>query len=249
MNIFVAIFVGTVAALALTAASAAAQGAAPATGSPTGVPQPVGVAAADLSGFWELRHDSFSVPRAALTPEAQKAEAQQAQRDLQAIQRCVPMGVPALMLDRPVLNIQQSPSVIGMIPKGPASVRYVHLTHPHPPSDEWEGATNGHSIGKWEGDTLVVETIGFNDRGVTSIPGGGWRNGGSKLTERYRLLSGGLVLSVTSTWEDPEVFAKPHTYELRYYRVPPANEPRTHNCIAGDQERTKFLSSGAVLVR
>ena len=231
MNIFVA----TVAALLLTAASAAAQGAAPAT--------------SDLSGFWELRHDSFSVPRAALTPEAQKAEAKQAEHDLDAIRRCVPMGVPALMLDRPVLNIQQSPTVIGMIPKGPASVRYVHLSHPHPPSDEWEGATNGHSIGRWEGSTLVVETIGFNDRGVTSIPGGGWRTADSKLTERYRLLYDGLVLSVTSTWEDPKVFATPHTYELRYYRVPPANEPRSHNCIGGDQERTKFLSSGAVLVR
>jgi hypothetical protein len=203
----------------------------------------------DISGFWELRVDSFSVPRAVLTAEAQKLEAEQTQRDLEAIRRCAPMGVPALMLDRPVLNIQQSPSVIGMIPKGPASVRYIHLTHPHPPSDEWEGATNGHSTGRWDGDTLVVDTIGFNSRGITAIPGGGWRTSDSHLTERFRLLAAGLVLSVTSTWDDPKIFAKPHTYELRYYRVPPANEPRTHNCLAGDEERTKFLSSGAVLVR
>jgi hypothetical protein len=203
----------------------------------------------DLSGFWELRFDSFSVPRAALTPEAQKGEAAQLERDLEAIRRCVPMGVPALMADRPVLNIQQSPTVIGMIPKGPASVRYVHLGHPHPPADEWEGATNGHSIGRWEGDTLVVETIGFNARGVTAIPGGGWRTPESRLTERYRLLSGGLVLSVTFAWEDPRIFAKTHGYEFRYYRVPPAPEPRSHNCLANDQERTTFLSSGSVLMR
>lgn len=208
-----------------------------------------GTATPNISGFWELRHDSFSVPRATLTAAAQKGEAAQTQRDLEAIRRCAPMGMPALMADRPVLNIQQSPVIIGMVPKGPASVRYVHMTHPHPPADEWEGTTNGHSTGRWEGTTLVVETIGFSDRGVTSIPGGGWRTAQSKLTERYRLLENGLVLSVTFTWEDPTIFAKPHTYEFRYYRVPPANEPRTHNCIAGDQERAKFLSSGAVLMR
>ena len=204
----------------------------------------------DFSGFWELRHDSFSVPRAKLTPAASAGEAAQEARDLEAIRRCAPMGVPALMSDRPVLNIQHSPAVIGIVPKGPASVRYINIDgRPHPPADEWEGATNGHSIGKFEGDTLVVETTGFNDRGVTSIPGGGWRTPDSKLTERWRLLYGGLVLSVTSTWEDAKTFAAPHTYEFRYYRVAPANEPRTHNCIAGDQERAKFLSAGSELMR
>jgi hypothetical protein len=222
-------------ALTLSSASAWAQG-----GS---------AAAPDISGFWELRFDSFSVPRAVLTPEAQKGEAEQTRRDLEAIRRCAPMGMPALMLDRPVLNIQQSPTVIGMVPKGPASVRYIHMTHQHPPADEWEGATNGHSTGRWDGETLIVDTVGFNDRGLSAIPGGGWRTVSSHLTERYRLLSGGLVLSVTSTWEDAKIFAKPHTYGLRYYRVAPANEPRSHNCIGGDQERAKFLSSGTVLIR
>ena len=229
------VFAGTIVALVVCIGSATAQ---------------EGTARPDFSGFWELRHDSFRVPRAKLTPEAQAGEAAQAARDLEAIRRCTAMGVPALMSDRPVLNIQHGPLVIGMVPKGPASVRYVHTDgRPHPPADEWEGATNGHSIGRWDGDTLVVETIGFNDRGITSIPGGGWRTSGARLTERFRLLYGGLVLSATSTWEDPKIFASPHTYEFRYYRVPPANEPRTHNCIAGDQERAKFLSSGAVLMR
>src|SRR5688572_21384396 len=229
------VFAGAIMALAVCIGSVSAQ---------------EGAARPDFSGFWELRHDSFSVPRAKLTPEAQQGEAARAARDLEAIRRCVAMGVPALMSDRPVLNIQHSPLVLGMVPKGPASVRYVHTDgRLHPPADEWEGATNGHSIGRWDGDTLVVDTIGFNDRGVASIPGGGWRTAGSHLTERFRLLAGGLVLSVTSMWEDAMIFAAPHTYEFRYYRVPPANEPRTHNCITGDQERAKFLSSGTVLMR
>jgi hypothetical protein len=204
----------------------------------------------DFSGYWELRMDSFSVPRATPTAAGQAGEAEATKRDLDAIRRCQPMGVPGLMLDRGVLNLQQSQGNIGMVPKGPASVRYIYFDgRPHPPADEWEGATNGHSIGKWEGNTLVVDTIGFNDRGVTSIPGGGWRTPESKLTERYRLLVNGLVLSVQSTWEDAKVFAKPHTYELRYYKVTQIVEPRTHNCLANDPERTKFLGPAAVLVR
>ena len=199
----------------------------------------------NLSGYWELRFDSFSVPRASLTTEAAAGEAAQTKRDIDAIRTCVPMGVPALMSDRPVLNIQQSTTTIGMVPKGPASVRYVHLDgRAHPPADEWEGATNGHSIGRWDGDTLVVDTIGFNDRGVTSIPGGGWRRPESKRTERYRLLYDGLVLSVTCTWEDPQIFQRPHTYEFRYYRVPQIVEPRSHNCIANDADRAKFVGAG-----
>jgi hypothetical protein len=229
-------------ALVLAVAAVATAGAAAA--------QPGGTTRPDFSGFWELRHDSFSVPRAKLTPGAQAGEAAQVAQDLEAIQRCVPMGVPALMSDRPVLNLQHSPQVIGIVPKGPASVRYIYTDgRPHVPADEWEATTNGHSIGRWESDTLVVDTIGFSDRGVTSIPGGGWRTPDSRLTERFRLLYNGLVLSVTSTWEDARIFAAPHTYEFRYYRVGPANEPRSHNCLAGDQERATFLSPGATLMR
>jgi hypothetical protein len=204
----------------------------------------------NFSGYWELRFDSFSVPRALLTPEAQAGEDARVRRDIEAIRSCAPMGMPALMSDRPVLNIQQSSTTIGMIPKGPASVRYIHIDgRGHPPADEWEGATNGHSIGRWEGDTLVVDTIGFNDRGLTVIPGGGWRTPESKLTERYRLLYNGLVLSVTFSWDDPRVFRLPHTYEFRYYKVQDIVEPRSHNCIGNDPERRKFLEAGGVLVR
>ena len=44
--------------------------------------------------------------------------------------------------------------------------------------------------------------------------------------ERYRLVDGGQRLSVTFTWQDAKVFAKPHTYEFRYYRLPRISEPR-----------------------
>ena len=99
----------------------------------------------------------------------------------------------------------------------------------------------GDSIGRWEGDTLVVDTAGFNDEGVTRIPGGGRRTPKSHLVERFRLVNGGKQLSVVFTWQDPGVFAKPHVYEYRYYRAPKGSEAREFNCDASDEARAKFL--------
>src|SRR4030095_12625183 len=85
------------------------------------------------------------------------------------------------------------------------------------------------SIARWEGDTLVVDTTGFEPtHGVTAIPGGGFRTATSHLIERYRLLKDGAQLSVTFTWTDPAVFAPPHTYEFRYQRVERGYEARRY---------------------
>jgi len=196
----------------------------------------------DLSGYWELRYDSFNVQAASLTPQAAADQANQRRQDTDAVRWCINVGVPAVMGDRSALDLRQSPTVIGMVAKAPSSVRYIYTDgRPHPDKDDLDPTTNGHSIGHWEGDTLVVDTIGFNDRGVRSIPGGGLRTPNSHLTERYRLLEGGQRLSVTFTWEDAGVFQKPHTYEFRYYRVRQISEPRVFTCNPNDAERAKFL--------
>ena len=107
--------------------------------------------------------------------------------------------------------------------------------------DVFDPLANGHSIGHWEGSTLVVDTVGFSTEGVTGIPGGGRRTPDSHLVERYRLLDGGNRLSVVFTWEDPKVFQKPHTYEYRYYKAPKGTEAREYDCNASDAARAKFL--------
>ena len=197
----------------------------------------------DLSGYWELRYDSMNVPRAVLTMEAAKAQEERSRQDVEAIRACEAAGVPAMMGDRAPLDIRQSPTVIGMVAKLPSSTRYIYTDgRAHPPLDEYEATTNGHSVGKWEGDTLTVSTIGFAERGIRSIPGGGFRTGESRLTERYRLLNEGQRLSVTFTWEDPKVFQRPHSYEFRYYRVKDIPLPRVYQCNPADPERTRFLT-------
>ena len=55
----------------------------------------------DLSGYWELRYDSFNVPRAALTPQAQTATAAGLKKDAEAVRGCLNIGMPALMRNPP----------------------------------------------------------------------------------------------------------------------------------------------------
>lgn len=73
----------------------------------------------------------------------------------------------------------------------------------------------GDSVGKWEGDTLVVDTIGFNTRTWLNDAGAP-HSEALHLIERIRPIAGGEFLEYKMTAEDPMALAKPYTY-TRYY--------------------------------
>lgn len=78
--------------------------------------------------------------------------------------RCLPPGVPRIMLLARPFEIVQTASRILFVYEGGAHVwRQVWMDgrgHPKDPNPNWLG----HSIGRWEGDTLVVDSVGFNDK-------------------------------------------------------------------------------------
>jgi hypothetical protein len=198
----------------------------------------------DLSGYWELRFDSKNVPPAALRPEiAAEDKTAQYKKDIAEIRWCHFMGLPYSMESSPIDILQNRNGkeiVITSSLRTPARHIYTDgRTHVNP--DIFDPVSSGHSIGHWEGDTLVVDTLGFSSEGPTAIPGGGRRTPDSHLMERFRLLDGGKSLSVISTWEDAKIFTRPHTYEFRYYRSPKGTEAREFDCNANDEERAKFL--------
>jgi hypothetical protein len=201
-----------------------------------------------LSGYWELAYDSLRIPPANLAPGVTRAAIdQRAARDRHAARWCHTMGLPiAMLLGRPI-EVRVGLREAYIVFEAHAAVRHIYLNRTaHINPDEFDPSTSGDSIGRWEGETFVVETVGFHgDRGITAIPGGGFRTAGSRLTERFRLRRDGTVLSVTSTWTDPKVFRTPHTYEARYYRLPDNYEPRPAiPCDAYDAERVAYVESG-----
>jgi hypothetical protein len=79
---------------------------------------------------------------------------------------------------------------------------------PRDPNPTWLG----YSVGRWEGDTLVVNSVGFNDQGWLDV-GGNPQTESLRLTERFRRPDfGHLQLEVT--FDDPKTFTKPFTLRM-----------------------------------
>jgi len=199
----------------------------------------------DISGFWELSFDSRRVPAASLAPGVTPTLlAKQAAHDAHAIRWCNFLGLPAAMDSTRPINIRQGRREMVINFETVATPRHLYFRASHPNMEIFDPTTNGDSIARWDGDTLVVDTIGFDGaKGVTMIPGGGYRTSDSHLVERFRLLNQGAVLSLTFTWEDAKVFRMPHTYEFRYVRAPRMYEAQPPlACNPFDEQRAAFLS-------
>ena len=130
---------------------------------------------------------------------------------------CKPAGVPGFMLYviNPVYFVQ-TPKEVLMIYSGNEEVRHIYMDVPHSanPKPDWYG----ESVGHYEGDTLVIDTIAQNER--TTIDN--FRTPHSDklhVTERWRLTEGGKVLEVGIRVEDPATYVQPWSGIQRYRRV------------------------------
>jgi hypothetical protein len=131
---------------------------------------------------------------------------------------CLPAGVPGFMGyggPNPVYFLQ-TPKQVWMIYSGDQQVRRVYLDVPHSahPKPSWYG----ESIGHYEGDTLVIDTIGQNDKTVVDP----YRTPHTEklhVVERWKMLNGGEGMEVTFTVEDPDAFYEPWSGSRRYRRV------------------------------
>jgi len=202
----------------------------------------------DLSGFWE-RKDEFGggsfggtlerIPHAAVKPEilaeAKRAAAAQAQGYVVSFgsKWCLTNAYPFFMQHSAAWDIAQTQDEIALVPEVHTFVRHIYLDgRKHPDPEHLIPSVNGHAIGRWEGDTLIVDTIGF--KGGAGTPGGGRVGPGTHLVERFKLINGGETLSVTSTWDDPAIYLKPHTYEMTYHRSASGTYAFEEYCHADD---------------
>ena len=94
------------------------------------------------------------------------------------------------------------------------AVRNIHLEDPGPPPiDSWMG----QSVGKWEGDTLVIETTGQNDQ-TWLDRAGNFHSEALRVVERFTLTSP-HTMSYEATLEDEKVFTGPWTIHLTLYQL------------------------------
>jgi hypothetical protein len=131
---------------------------------------------------------------------------------------CMPYGMPRMMAVASYpIEILQTPGQITIVTEAFSEVRRVYLNRPQAPIDEVPPGYYGHSVGRWEGDTLIVDTVGIKE----SVPGynGMPHSDRMRITERFRLLTPD-VLHDQITIDDPVVLEKPMTYTLAYRRLP-----------------------------
>ena len=204
----------------------------------------------DISGYWELSFDSRHVPPAALAATVTPAmRAAQRKHDEYALRWCNWIGMPTAMDATRPIDIRQGRRQIVMNFETIATPRHIYLDRmKHVDKDAYDPTTMGDSIGRWDGDALIVDTTGMDGaKGLTAIPGGGFRTSDSRLVERYRLLNNGELLEVTFIWTDPKVFRTPHTYQYRYHRAAETYEAQPPIwCDPFDEGRTKFLAGTSV---
>jgi hypothetical protein len=136
---------------------------------------------------------------------------------------CLPMGFMQFHTHPQPRKIIQTPGVIVMIYEANHGLRQIFTDgRPLPPKDAlpwWYG----YSVGRWEGDTLVVETTGFLDTEPLwlDVRGSPLTEAG-KVTEKFRRTNYGS-LEIEVTVDDPKAYTKPWTVRL-YQRLMPDTE-------------------------
>ncbi len=178
----------------------------------------------DWQGIWELDwQHSGALKRPAppkLTPSAQAKldtykKGQESGRGLQPDQaNCLPPGMPQIMTQPYPIEFLYRPGMVVIAVEAYTQLRHIFTDgrpHPQDPDETFQG----HSIGHWEGDTLVVDTVGFAK--VTLIAPGVGHSNQMHIVERIRKTGPGNI-EIEQTITDPKVLAEPwttvHPYNL-----------------------------------
>jgi hypothetical protein len=131
---------------------------------------------------------------------------------------CSPYGMPTMMTVAVYpTEIIQTPKQVTIIGEAFSEVRRVYIDKPQLPIDDVPPGYYGRSVGKWEKDTLVVDTVGVKDTvaGYQNMP----HSDQMRITERFRRPTPD-TLHDQITIDDPVVLEKPVTYTLVYRLVP-----------------------------
>jgi hypothetical protein len=126
--------------------------------------------------------------------------------------RCLPTGVPRLVAYRLPYKIVQTPGLIVILYESGTMFRQIFVdgrTYAQDPQPTWMG----YSVGRWEGDELVVETRGFNDQ--SWLDGAGHPHSAQmRVVERYSRRTVG-EMDIAVTIDDPGAYARPLAYTQR----------------------------------
>lgn len=192
-----------------------------------------GAAHPDIQGMWMVREKYYLgqplFPKPELSPAARDLAAKHAAAQAKGYVRtvgnmlCLPSGGPQMFVVRSPFEIFEAFGRITLIfeTEGSNQPRTIYLNEKTQPKDIYP-TFNGHSIGHWEGRTLVVDTVGYNGRGT--LLGGVPKSTDTHVVERFSWSKDGKVMTLDITMEDPVWLARPWTTQLVFDRLADTEE-------------------------
>jgi hypothetical protein len=200
-----------------------------------------GRASPDLSGVWNASSGiyefaAFSKDEPPMTPWGQAqfdaAKPSQGSHGVKLsetndrVYKCAPPGVPYIYIQLFPMQIIQTPTQVIELFEYDHTVRYIYTDgRKHPP--DLTPSYNGHSIAHWEGDTLVVDTIGLNGKNWLDRVGHP-ESSDMHIIEHLRRLDEN-TLQVDFVFDDPKSYTKPWTAQVRF-RLHPDWDILEHVC-------------------
>jgi len=214
----------------------------------------------DLSGIWEMADDRPCAPDCGNSQSGQAflnigrslkdglpfkpgmAELAKSRRALpkldEPITRCLPIGVVERYTHGSMRKIVQTPGLILILNEYNKSYRQI-FTDGRPLPDDPQPSYDGYSIGKWDGDTLVVQTSGFKD-GIWLDALGDPLTDAGKITERFRRVNLGR-LEIEITVDDPKAYTKPWTVKLGQ-KLAPDTDLIDFICLENERDRQHMVA-------
>jgi hypothetical protein len=151
---------------------------------------------------------------------------------------CLPIGFTQLHNHPQPRKIIQTPTLIVMLYEANGGIRQIFLDGRPLPDNDPQPWWYGYSIGKWNGDTLIVESTGFRDGGWLDVNGAPLTDA-AKLTERFRRVNYGN-LEIEVTVDDPKAYTRPWTAVKMRHRLLPGDELIEFVCGENEQSSRHF---------
>lgn len=130
------------------------------------------------------------------------------------LSHCLPEGMPLVEMSPAPYKIIQDPGLTVMLYERDTTYRQIYTDGRRLPAD-LSPTWLGYSVGRWDGDTFVVESSGFNDRGWLDARGH-THSEALHVTERFHRINFG-TMTVDLTFDDPQTYTRPFTVRLQQH--------------------------------
>jgi hypothetical protein len=154
----------------------------------------------------------------ALKPGAEKFQIVRTPTDVRGrttlVQECVPLGIPQTYITPYPWQFIQTPKMLVQVFEYPSAVRFIPLDGRPLPADP-DPAWMGTAVGRWEGETLVIESAGYNDK--TEVHGF-LHTDALRVVEKFKKLENGN-LQYEVTVQDPNVWVSPWVIPARTFQL------------------------------